>query len=160
MEKTCEVVELSSQKDYRRLLLEDKDLQSGAAAGIKAAAAAAAQQQLQQQQQTPSPPGASPPASPALPRAAAPSPSRSSLPALQLPCTFLHPLGAPTDAPLEAAWQLLVKEAAGATVSTSEPPASIAMAAAGAAAGGPTTIPVMFGRSLEVPAAAGELLCV
>jgi len=122
MEQTCNVVEMSAGSDYRRRLLEDRQLALRAAAGMTAAA----QQQQQQQQEG----GA----------------ALTEVPLQQQQQCFLHPLGPHTSAQLDAAWAALVASG-GATPGTSPAPA--------APAARPASVPVLFGRSLDVPAAVG-----
>lgn len=139
MEATCDVVELSAQDDYRRLLLHDKAFAARTAASMVAAqamhpsvltAAAAANASVH---------NSSNPSSAALPLPSRPSPQLHG-------GTFFHPLGPPTDVHLDQAWAQLVAAAAA-------PPSASETAAAVAA--GPCSIPVLFGRSLEVPMSAG-----
>ena len=133
MEATCDVVELSAQDDYRRLLLHDKAFAARTAASMVAA-------------QAMHPSVLSATASVDSARNIGPSsdaPIPPSRPSPQLPGgTFFHPLGPPTEANLDRAWAQLVAAAA--------PSAGAPLAAAG-----PCSIPVLFGRSLEVPMSAG-----
>ncbi|KAG2436005.1 hypothetical protein HYH02_011718 [Chlamydomonas schloesseri] len=131
----CEVVELSSPADYRRLLLEQ-----GRAAIASAAAIAAA---------APAPATASSAAAAAAATAAA---ATAAWPPIS--ASYLHPAGPAATAEMERLWRGFTSAAAAAASGSS----SISSGGGGGAATATATagsshaldIPVMFGRSLPV----------
>ena len=129
LEKTCDVVELSSRDDYRRLLLNDKDFANRTAASM-ASSRGLHPSLVNAPTMIPlsSGGGENPPD------------TLGAASSLQLSSTFFTPLGSQTDSQLVQAWEQL---------------ASVAVQSGAARQPGPCSIPVLFGRALSVPQAAG-----